>query len=312
MSIEGSVRTFPAADLLDWLGRSGRTGSVSFGRGDLVRALGIDGGEVVWASSNRVGDALSQVLRSRQIIDDAGLEAAAVREVEAGCMLGQALVDAEVLPASAVRKHLGDQIREAVCAVVSWSDGWFRFVPEVRERRPRLDASLPLDELLALARPMAADWGALALLWLEGGRLVRVEDAGEIGALIDELGERATVAAVIARACSSRFEALCQLAALIGARAVVGAAQKKRAEARTRAAQRTAIAALSRELLGSYRVPRRLDGVNESELDDGERYLLGRVDGCWDLFSLVSSSKLGELETLMTFKRLSERGAVAL
>lgn len=311
MSIEGSVRTFPAADLLEWLGRRRRTGSLSLGRRELVRSLGVDGGEVVWASSNRAGDALSQVLRARQIIDDAGLEAAAAREVEAGCMLGQALVDAGVLSADEVRGHLADQIREAVCDVVGWSDGWFRFVPEVRERRPRLQAALAIDELLELAVPEASDWGALSEVWLEGGRLVRVPgaDAGALGALIDELGEQATVAEVTTRAAASRFETLRELARQMGAKTIVGAVQQARVEARSRAAE---IAELSRELLGSYRVPRRLEGAGELELDEPERYLLGRVDGCWDLFSLVSSSRLGEIETLMTFKRLSDRGAVAL
>ena len=304
MSIEGSVRTFPAVDLLDWLGRRGRTGTLIFGRGDLVRALGIDRGEVVWASSNRAGDMLSQVLRARHIIDEADLEAAVAREVETGCMLGQALVDAGVLAAAEVRRHLGDQIREAACEVIGWRDGWFRFLPEARDRRPRLDAAVAIAELLALAASMTG-WEALARVWLEGRRLVRVSDAGEIGALIDGLGERATVAEIAARARPSRFEALCELAGLIAAGKVTCAEKQARLEA-------AEIAEVSRRLLGSYRVPRRLDGVDLAGLDESERYLLDRVDGCWDLFSLVSSSRLGEVETLMTFKRLSELGAVAL
>lgn len=315
MSIEGSVRTFPAADLLDWLGRGERTGSATFGRGRLVRSLGIDRGAVVWASSNRTGDALSQVLRARGRIDAAALEAAAAREVEAGCMLGQALVDTGALTGDEICEHLADQAREGVCDVVSWPDGWFRFVPGVRERRSKLEIRLAISELLDLARPAVDGWRALSQIWLDGGTVVRAPDtamSGSLLELIDELGPTASIHEIIARAPTERFETLSRLAALAGDGSVMGVAERELAEASRRAAE---IAELSRDLLAAYRVPRRIEpdaSEAEPELSEAERYLLGRVDGCWDLFTLVSSSTLGEIETLFTFKRLSERGVIAL
>jgi hypothetical protein len=313
MSIEGSVRTLPAADLLEWLGRSGRTGSVTFGRGRLIRGLGVDRGHLAWASSNRTGDALSQILRARGIIDETGLEAAAAREVETGCMLGQALVDTEVLSADEVCSYLANQVREAVCDVVSWPEGWFRFVPEVRERRSRLGIELPIADLLAVAVPALSGWRALSQIWLEGGEVARAPGSGSRSGplldLIDDLGPRVPIYAIITQAPTERFETLSGLAALAADGTVIGAAQHEQLKASLRAAE---VAELSRSLLGSYRVPRRLEIDEEPELTEEERYLLGRVDGCWDLFSLVSSSALGEIETLVTFKRLSERGVIAL
>lgn len=315
MSIEGSVRTLPAADLLEWLGRSQRTGSVTFGRGRLVRSLGVDRGQVLWASSNRTGDALSQLLRARGIIDDATLETAAGREVEAGCMLGQALVDTGALTADEVCGYLADQVREAVCDVVSWPEGWFRFVPEVRERRSRLSIELGIAELLELAGPAIPGWRALSEIWLAGEPVGRAPGGPALSSslleLIDELGPKVSIHELIARAPGRRFETLSELAALAGGGAVVGAAERDRAAASYRAAE---IANLSRRLLGAYRVPRRLETEPEVEeaLTEAERYLLGRIDGCWDLFTLVSSSALGEIETLFTFKTLSERGVIAL
>jgi hypothetical protein len=312
MSIEGSVRTLPAADLLEWLGRSQRTGSATFGRGSLVRAIGVDRGSGVWASSNRPGDALSQVLRARGIIDDADLEAAAAREAESGCMLGQALVDSGVLSAEQVLAYLADQVREAVCDVVSWPEGWFRFVPGVRERRSRLEIDLPIAELLERAERQPDGWRALARIWLEGGELARAPGATGSGGLldlVDELGPRVSIHQLIARAPTERLETLDRLAELAKAGEIIGAAQRERAVASRLASE---IAELSRNLLGVYRVPRRVELDSEPELSEDERYLVDRVDGCWDLFSLVSSSRLGEIETLFTFKRLSERGVIAL
>lgn len=79
--------------------------------------------------------------------------------------------------------------------------------------------------------------------------------------------------------------------------------------------ERTLFAELSRELLTSFRVPRLL--VDRARLDDlglsdTERYLAGRIDGHWDLLSLMRVSPLREVEVLITFKRLADRGIISL
>ncbi len=79
--------------------------------------------------------------------------------------------------------------------------------------------------------------------------------------------------------------------------------------------QRSLFAELSRELLGTFRVPKL--AVDRSELDgydlsDHERYIVGRVDGHWDLLSLMRLSPIREVDALLTFKRLHERGIIDL
>ncbi len=79
--------------------------------------------------------------------------------------------------------------------------------------------------------------------------------------------------------------------------------------------QRSLFAELSRELLGTFRVPKLLlqrEEIGEMELDDHERYLIGRIDGHWDLLSLVRISPIREVDALLTFKRLHERGVIEL
>jgi hypothetical protein len=79
--------------------------------------------------------------------------------------------------------------------------------------------------------------------------------------------------------------------------------------------ERAVFAELSRDLLTSFRVPRLL--VDRAELDalnlsETERYLAGRIDGRWDLLSLMRVSPLPEAEALITFKRLADRGIISL
>ncbi len=79
--------------------------------------------------------------------------------------------------------------------------------------------------------------------------------------------------------------------------------------------ERTVFAELSRDLLSSFSVPRLLKSDSELEsieMTDNERYLAGRIDGRWDLLSLMRVSPLRQVEVLITFKRLADRGIISL
>lgn len=79
--------------------------------------------------------------------------------------------------------------------------------------------------------------------------------------------------------------------------------------------QRSLFAELSRELLGTFRVPKLAvdkSALDSYDLSDHERYIVGRVDGHWDLLSLMRLSPIREVDALLTFKRLHERGIIDL
>jgi hypothetical protein len=79
--------------------------------------------------------------------------------------------------------------------------------------------------------------------------------------------------------------------------------------------ERSLFAELSRSLLTSFRVPKLLKTKDELEslpMNKAERYLVARVDGRWDLLSLMRVSPLREVEALITFKRLADRGIISL
>ena len=79
--------------------------------------------------------------------------------------------------------------------------------------------------------------------------------------------------------------------------------------------ERSLFAELSRELLGTFRVPRVLKAREELEslhLSDAEQYLMSRIDGRWDLLSLMRISPIREVEALLIFKKLADRGIISL
>lgn len=76
--------------------------------------------------------------------------------------------------------------------------------------------------------------------------------------------------------------------------------------------ERALLAELSRHLLARYQVPRRATGAIEREtLTKAEAYVFDRVDGRWDLLSLMRSSSLRHVETLLALHQLERRGYIA-
>jgi hypothetical protein len=123
-------------------------------------------------------------------------------------------------------------------------------------------------------------------------------------------------AAALAQAARGRAVGGDRAGALELARRAVLAAPEQ-AELRTlyHALERALLAELSRELLVSFRVPRVLvadPDLSALELDEVERRLVARIDGRWDLLSLLQVIPLREVEILMACKRLAARGIISL
>jgi hypothetical protein len=83
--------------------------------------------------------------------------------------------------------------------------------------------------------------------------------------------------------------------------------------ARVRAFERAVLAELARVYLTRWRVPRTLRPPEEVDcLSNEEKYLLGRVDGRWDLMTLVRGTTLREVEALVTLQKLATKGLISL
>lgn len=77
--------------------------------------------------------------------------------------------------------------------------------------------------------------------------------------------------------------------------------------------ERARVAEVAKQLLARHRVPkRRRDPTPEMGLSTAELELAARVDGRWDLLSLVRSANVREAEALLAFSRLAEAGVVEL
>lgn len=82
-------------------------------------------------------------------------------------------------------------------------------------------------------------------------------------------------------------------------------------------AERARVAEVAKQLLSRHRVPRLVRRLShqlaaELGLSEAELELAGRVDGRWDLLSLVRSASVREAEALLAFAHLAEVGVVEL
>ena len=78
-------------------------------------------------------------------------------------------------------------------------------------------------------------------------------------------------------------------------------------------AERARVAEVAKQLLSRHRVPKRLKTASTSlGLSDAEVELANRVDGRWDLLSLIRAANMREAEALLAFAHLAGVGVVEL
>lgn len=77
--------------------------------------------------------------------------------------------------------------------------------------------------------------------------------------------------------------------------------------------ERARVAEIAKQLLSRHRVPKRVkDPTHALGLSDAEIELAARVDGCWDLLSLIRAANIREAEALLAFAHLAEVGVLEL
>jgi hypothetical protein len=79
------------------------------------------------------------------------------------------------------------------------------------------------------------------------------------------------------------------------------------------ASERARVAEVAKALLARHRTPRRIrEPTEDLGLTDIEAELAARVDGRWDLLSLVRAAGVREADAILAFARLAELGVVEL
>src|SRR5215510_1062377 len=364
MSVRGALGTMPAEDVLEWLSRRKMSTPITFERRGVQRSLVVESGAIVWASSNRRDEQLGVILVRSGIVAERALAEALEARAETGVPLGKVLLMSGLINELELTGILATKIRETVTDVLTWTEGQFDVVPRSQPPATGVNAQLPIEICLTVARRRAARMTAImdvlgsddATFHVPAGILPPPPDPGQVldvPRIWEMAGDRRTAADIAAAFAGERFATYDALARMIDAgrlaverrlRERTNSAVELAAGARGRLRQgdragalamatqalhqdpsdpevrktftqieRARVAEVAKQLLSRHRVPKRLRApAPEHGLSATELELADRVDGRWDLLSLVKSAGVREAEALLAFAHLAEVGVVEL
>ena len=157
MALEGTLRDFSFADILQLISLQRKTGVLTLRANENLVTVSFQDGCIVGASTlnQHTEDMIGLILLKRGEVTEAELEGALRRQEETLQRLGRILIDHHVVPVETVRIALHQQILQIVYRVFRWADGEYHF---------SLETDIDYDR--DLLQPMAAD-----SIIMEGARM---------------------------------------------------------------------------------------------------------------------------------------------
>ena len=157
MALEGTLRDFSFADILQLISLQRKTGVLTLRTDENLVTVSFEEGYIVGATTlnQHTEDMIGLILLKRGEVSQAELEGALRRQEETLQRLGRILIDHHVVPVETVRVALQQQILQIVYRVFRWSDGEYHFSQETA-----------IDYDRDLLHPMAAD-----SIIMEGARM---------------------------------------------------------------------------------------------------------------------------------------------
>src|SRR5262249_16653700 len=161
MSVRGALGTMPAEDVLEWVGRRKLSTPITFEHRGVQRSLVVESGSIIWASSNRRDEQLGVILVRSGIVAERALADALEARAETGVPLGKVRLMSGLLTENSLIEILPTKIRETVTDVVTWTEGQFDVVPRSQPPSTGVNAQLPIEICLTVARRRAGRMTAI-------------------------------------------------------------------------------------------------------------------------------------------------------
>ncbi len=138
MELFGLLKTFAAADVLQWAANERATGVLVFRHSRAEKRIHLDEGQVVACFSSEPLEFFGRYLLASGQLQQGELLRAIAHCRKQKVRLGQGLVELDLLPREVVQESLRCQIEDSVCDVFLWRQGLFYFTQEELEREELL------------------------------------------------------------------------------------------------------------------------------------------------------------------------------
>jgi hypothetical protein len=366
MSFGGDLTTFEIADVLEWIGRRSRTGTLHLSRGATRKRLVFKDGTLHSSSSNDPRETLGQALVRDRLITEETLFRALLRQEKEGGLLGTILTTDGMITKEQLMAVLRGNAELQVYDVFLWSDGRFEFRDEEIPPPSMVGLEISIPLLLDEGQHRLFEWTRLLSRFPSSEITFKVQKEAHA---IEDPTERQvvglaaagkTLAAISLEMRRSAFatalmlERLCDCGALAVDQLKSGILEKDPVAAIENLLKAADLFCREGRLDAaqhSYEEVLRLDGVNQrakkgliavsearqnekmtsklpldkkpvlkmsslaitrERFDSHEGFVLSRVNGQWDLRSILKLCPLPENEALMIFVRLLDRGVIEL
>jgi hypothetical protein len=347
--LTGSLKTMSLPDLLQWASSGRKTGTLSLKSGPLHKKIYLQVGAIIGSSSNDTREYLGQFMLSEGIITEQQLKDAFDLQAQTRVMLGRILVKKGLVSEQKVSEILRMKTEETIYSLFLWTDADFEFTQDELPPGEQVLISIKVEDVLMeglrrttkkLPSEIASKTFPKRVYDLIDGRRTLAETILEAHAseynvcqivfvMVQkgylEIGERTVPAP--ARPAADTPQAMLEaakeliksgdsetaLTILEKARRTAG--KNPEMNALIQVAEEHFIDKAYRHYLPPKKVPilrKSLESLVSQDLSPEEGFLVSRVNGSWDLRSIISISPMREVDALRAFKKLRERGIIDL
>ena len=366
MSFGGDLQTLPLPDILDWIARRMKTGSLELKRKSTEKRLTFRGGLLHSSFSNDPRETIGQALVREGLIGEEQLFTALLKQEREGKRLGQILVGEGLLAEQALRRTLRQNAEDIVYELFLWPDGRFAFREEDVPSDLRISLDIEIPYVLEEGHHRRLEWERLRQRFPSSDITFKVrkeahgiEDPGG-QAILKLAAEGKTLAGIALETRRSEFETALLLEGLVDLGALAAAAptgpgdgsdpvgaiqalleraERRMNEGRYTAALETYEAILALDFLNQdakkgvvavgearkrERIARQVPldktpvlrlgsmALTRESFDSHEGFVLSRINGQWDVRSILKLCPIPEVDALAIFARLIDRKIVEL
>lgn len=130
MSITGNLKTMELAELLEWLHRGRKTGTLFIDNGEVEKKIYFEKGNIVSSAASDPKEHLGHFLVTHGYIDEVTLAKAVEMQQENKMLLGKILVTIGAISEKDLYRMLRTKAEESIYGLFTWQEGDFNFVED--------------------------------------------------------------------------------------------------------------------------------------------------------------------------------------
>jgi len=158
--LKGQIAELPVPEILQHLSQSRSTGILTLVSGGARKALYMNEGRVVFASSNLPNDRLGELLIREGKITVEEYEAS-IRALSKGKRQGKVLVEMGALTPKDLWEGVQLQVKEIVISIFPWEEGTFHFEESSLPEKERITVDLDIVDLILIGLRRVPSTGRL-------------------------------------------------------------------------------------------------------------------------------------------------------